>query len=262
MLLSPLSADLTQLHTLWKDVFGDEDGYIDLFFSGAYVSSHPFAVVEDGEVQSVLYLLDCALQSGSKLYDGYYLYAAATKPQYRRRGLMRSLIEEAKDYMRETKKDFIALVPANAPLYNYYHTFGFEPCLYRWAGTIRGTGKQEPASLSFAQYGALTPGKRDRFLWTNGNLQYALDCLAFYGTKAFRTDNAAFLFDGRTVREVLSPSAWDAQFDLTAALPKDLTATVYAPFALSGFQKQPYGMLFSDTRALLQRQYYMNFALD
>ena len=65
MLLSPLSADLTQLHTLWKDVFGDEDGYIDLFFSGAYVSSHPFAVVKDGEVQSVLYLLDCALQSGS-----------------------------------------------------------------------------------------------------------------------------------------------------------------------------------------------------
>ena len=57
MLLSPLSADLTQLHTLWKDVFGDEDGYIDLFFSGAYFSSHPFAVVENGEVRSVLYLL-------------------------------------------------------------------------------------------------------------------------------------------------------------------------------------------------------------
>ena len=82
MLLSPLSADLTQLHTLWKDVFGDEDGYIDLFFSGAYFSSHPFAVVGDGEVRSVLYLLDCSLQSGGKLYDGYYLYAAATKPQY------------------------------------------------------------------------------------------------------------------------------------------------------------------------------------
>ena len=99
MLLSPLSADLRQLHTLWKDVFGDEDGYIDLFFSGAYFSSHPFAVVENGEVRSVLYLLDCHLQSGGTLYDGYYLYAAATKPQYRRRGLMRSLIEEAKAYI-------------------------------------------------------------------------------------------------------------------------------------------------------------------
>lgn len=262
MLLSPLSADLTQLHTLWKDVYGDEDGYIDLFFSGAYFSSHPFAVVENSEVRSVLYLLDCALQSGGQLYNGYYLYAAATKPQYRRRGLMRALIEEAKAFMRETRKDFIALVPANAPLYDYYHTFGFETCLYRWAGTLRGSGKQPAASLSFAQYSALSPQPCDRFVWTNGNLQYALDCLAFYGTKAYRTDNAAFLFDGRTVREVLSASAWDAQFDLAAALPKDGTATVYAPFALSGFQKQPYGMLFSDTRALLQRQYYMNFALD
>ena len=262
MLLSPLSADLTQLHTLWKDVFGDEDGYIDLFFSGAYFSSHPFAVVENGEVRSVLYLLDCHLQAGSRTYDGYYLYAAATKPQYRRRGLMRLLIEEAKDYMRETKKDFIALVPANAPLYQYYHTFGFETCLYRWAGTLTGSGKQEAASLSFEQYAAWPQEPCNRFLWTGSNLRYALDCLSFYGTKAFRTDNAAFLFDGRTVREVLCASAWDAQFDLTAALPKDLTATVYASFALSNFQKQPYGMLFSDIKTLLNRQYYMNFALD
>ena len=262
MLLSPLSADLRQLHTLWKDVFGDEDGYIDLFFSGAYFSSHPFAVVESGEVRSVLYLLDCHLQSGGNTYDGYYLYAAATKPQYRRRGLMRSLIEEAKDYMRRTNKDFIALVPANAPLYDYYHTFGFETCLYRWAGTLQGIGKQEPASLSFAQYGALSPKSGNRFVWADGNLQYALDCLAFYGTKAWRTDKVAFLFDGRTVREVLSDSAWDAQFDLTAALPKDTAVSVYAPFALSNFQKQPYGMLFSDTKSLLGKQYYMNFALD
>ena len=262
MLLSPLSADLTQLHTLWKDVFGDEDGYIDLFFSGAYTASHPFAIVENGEVRSVLYLLDCHLQSGGTLYDGYYLYAAATKPQYRRRGLMRALIEEAKTYMRETKKDFIALVPANTPLYHYYHTFGFEPCLYRWSGTLTGSGKQEPESLSFDRYAALPAGGFDRFLWKGSNLQYALDCLSFYGTKAYHTEHTAFLFDGSTVREVLSDSAWNAQFDLAAAMPKDATVTVYAPCALSNFQKQPYGMLFSDNRALLNKQYYMNFALD
>ena len=146
MRITPETADLTQLHTLWKDVFGDEDGYIDLFFSGAFHTSHPFAVIENGEVQSVLYLLDCQLQAGKQRYDGYYLYAAATKPQYRRRGLMRTLIEEAKAYMHESGKDFIVLVPATKPLYDYYEHFGFQTKLYRWAGTFAAPEKPPPIS--------------------------------------------------------------------------------------------------------------------
>ena len=262
MRITPQTADLTQLHTLWKDVFGDEDGYIDLFFSGAFHASHPFAAVENGEVQSVLYLLDCQLQSGGRRHDGYYLYAAATKPQYRRRGLMGKLIEEAKVYMHETGKDFIVLVPATGPLYDYYEQFGFVPKLYRWAGTLQGTGASPADLITPARYASLPAGTGDRFLWTNDNLLYALDCLSFYGTQAFSTDRAAFLFDGRVVREVLAATAWDAQFDLRAALPRDERVTVYGPHALPGFRKQPYGMLYSADRALLSRSYYMNFALD
>ena len=262
MQLSPETADLTQLHALWKDVFGDEEGYIDLFFSRAFAGSHPFAVVENGEVQSALYLLDCQLQSGARRYDGYYLYAAATKPQYRRRGLMRALIEEAKAFMHETGKDFIVLVPATKPLYDYYEKFGFVPKLYRWAGTLCGTGKTQPDLIKNARYASLPAGNADRFLWTPDTLLYALDCLSFYGTQAYATEKVAFLFDGRTVREVLSDSAWNAQFDLLSALPRDERVTVYGPYPLPGFQKQPYGMLYSADRALLSRSYYMNFALD
>ena len=130
MRITPSEDYLTQLHTLWKDVFGDEDGYIDLFFARAFPSSHPFAVLEDGEIRSVLYLLDCRLQAGGQLYDGYYLYAAATKPQYRGKGLMRALIEEAKAFLHETNKAFIVLVPASKPLYDYYERFGFSTRLY------------------------------------------------------------------------------------------------------------------------------------
>ena len=262
MRITPETADLTQLHTLWKDVFGDEDGYIDLFFSGAFHTSHPFAVIENGEVQSVLYLLDCQLQAGKQRYDGYYLYAAATKPQYRRRGLMRTLIEEAKAFMHESGKDFIVLVPATKPLYDYYEQFGFQTKLYRWAGTLCGSGRSPADLITNARYAALPAGPNDRFLWTQDNLMYALDCLSFYGTQAFATDNVAFLFDGRTVREAVSDTAWNAQFGLLAALPQGERVAVYGPYALPGFQKQPFGMLYTTDHALLSRSYYMNFALD
>ena len=262
MRLTPSTADLTQLHTLWKDVFGDEDGYIDLFFAHAFPGSHPFAVVENGEVQSVLYLLDCRLQAGKKLYDGYYLYAAATKPQFRGKGLMRSLIEEAKAFLHETNKDFIVLVPATQPLYQYYEAFGFVTRLYRWAGTLQGAGKTPPDPITNARYASLSTGSFDRFLWTDENLDYALACQSFYDSRPYASADTAFLFDGKQVREVVSASPWNAQFDLIAALPKNERIPVYAPWALPGFQKQPFGMLYTADRDLLSRSYYMNFALD
>lgn len=262
MRITPSPAYLTQLHTLWKDVFGDEDGYIDLFFAHAFPESHPFAVIEQGEIRSVLYLLDCRLQAGKRQYNGYYLYAAATKPPYRGKGLMRSLIEEAKSYMHESNKDFIVLVPASEPLYGYYEKFGFATKLYRWAGTLQGTGQAVPDPITNAHYASLPCGDLDRFLWTDDNLRYALACLSFYDTQAYLNKSAAFLFDGKLVREVVAESAWRAQFDLIAALPRGEYIPVYAPWALPGFQKQPYGMLYTADSALLSRSYYMNFALD
>ncbi|MBQ4207275.1 MAG: GNAT family N-acetyltransferase [Clostridia bacterium] len=262
MRITPSAEYLTQLHTLWKDVFGDEDGYIDLFFARAFPSCHPFAVIENGEVQSVLYLLDCRLQAGRKLYDGYYLYAAATKPQYRRKGLMRSLIEEAKAFLHETGKDFIVLLPAGKSLYDYYEKFGFVTKLYRWAGTLQGAGQTPPDPITNERYASLPAGGFDRFLWTDDNLLYALDCQAFYDSLPYTGGKTAFLFDGKQVHEVVSDSPWNAQFDLIAALPKGEYIPVYAPWALPGFQKQPYGMLYTADRDLLSRSYYMNFALD
>ncbi len=262
MRITPSAEYLTQLHTLWKDVFGDEDGYIDLFFARAFPSCHPFAVIENGEVQSVLYLLDCRLQAGRKLYDGYYLYAAATKPQYRRKGLMRSLIEEAKAFLHETGKDFIVLLPAGKSLYDYYEKFGFVTKLYRWAGTLQGAGQTPPDPITNERYASLPAGGFDRFLWTDDNLLYALDCQAFYDSLPYTGGKTAFLFDGKQVHEVVSDSPWNAQFDLIAALPKGEYIPVYTPWALPGFQKQPYGMLYTADRDLLSRSYYMNFALD
>lgn len=262
MRIAPSADYLTQLHTLWKDVFGDEDGYIDLFFARAFPGSHPFAVIENGEVLSVLYLLDCRLQAGKKLYDGYYLYAAATKPHCRRKGLMGSLIEEAKAYLHETNKDFIVLVPAGKALYDYYEKFGFVTRLYRWAGTLQGAGRTPPDPITPARYASLPSGGFDRFLWTNENLQYALACHSFYDSLPYASGRTAFLFDGKQVHEVVAESPWNAQFDLIAALPKGERIPVYAPWALPGFQKQPFGMLYTADRALEQRSYYMNFALD
>ena len=262
MRITPSADYLTQLHTLWKDVFGDEDGYIDLFFARAFPASHPFAVIENGEVQSVLYLLDCRLQAGKRLYDGYYLYAAATKPHYRRKGLMCSLIEEAKAFMHDTNKDFIVLVPAGKALYDYYKRFGFVTRLYRWSGTLEGTGRTPPDPITNARYASLPSGEFDRFLWTDENLAYALDCQSFYDSRPYTCAGTAFLFDGKQVHEVVSASPWNAQFDLIAALPKGERIPVNAPWALPGFQKQPFGMLYTADRDLLSRRYYMNFALD
>ena len=75
---------------------------------------------ENGIV-SMCFLLPCEILADKK-YDGVYLYAAATRTEFRARGYMSTLIEKAK-----AENDIIILRPANSKLVKYYNKLGFKP---------------------------------------------------------------------------------------------------------------------------------------
>ncbi|MBQ7106941.1 MAG: GNAT family N-acetyltransferase [Clostridia bacterium] len=80
-----------------------------------------FFIQKDGEIISQLFVISATLNDNSV----GYIYAAATKPEFRSKGLMRSLIEKAKEYY-----DVLALKPAEQSLYNYYEKLGFTTAFY------------------------------------------------------------------------------------------------------------------------------------
>ena len=115
------------LKMLWKDIFGDDDKTIDSFFDNVYKEDLCFSVVVDGIAAAALYLVEVQFVKKNTVYNGYYLYAAATDTQFQRRGFMAELIKEAAKF--SSKKDFLVLYPASDELYAYYKANGFDEVL-------------------------------------------------------------------------------------------------------------------------------------
>ena len=112
------------LRELWKKSFGDTDEFLDLFFSTAYAPDRCRCIADGDAVQSVLYWFDCFLE-GQKMA---YIYAVATDPDFRGRGLCRALMEDTMEVLRERGYSAAALLPQEEWLINMYAGMGFTPC--------------------------------------------------------------------------------------------------------------------------------------
>ncbi|MDR1629188.1 MAG: GNAT family N-acetyltransferase [Oscillospiraceae bacterium] len=137
--IHPQPQEEPQLKALWKTVFGDSDTVIDAFFATLYDPQTTLVARNGGAVVSALYLLDCGLSVLKKTYASFYLYAAATLPGFRGRGLMAELLSAAKEFALRRKKEFICLYPAEDSLYDFYQKHGYEPVFKTKEISLKGT---------------------------------------------------------------------------------------------------------------------------
>ena len=89
------SSMIGQLKALWKNVFGDTDEYISLFFEKRFTPSQCVAAISGGKVVGMLFLLPFDLVCGNERYSGRYIYAVATHPDHRRQGISEAMLSFA-----------------------------------------------------------------------------------------------------------------------------------------------------------------------
>ena len=159
------------LRDLWKKAFGDTDEFLDLFFGTAYAPDRCRCIAEDGKVRSVLYWFDCFLEDRKIAY----IYAVATDPACRGRGLCREVMEDTMEVLRSRGYDGAILLPQEEWLIAMYAGMGFEPCttvMEKWfpAGeeiSARQIGAEEYAALRrefLPAGGVIQEGENIRFL--------------------------------------------------------------------------------------------------
>ena len=112
------------LRNLWKKAFGDTDEFLDLFFSTAYAPDRCRCIADGQNVQSVLYWFDCFLEEQKIAY----IYAVATDPACRGRGLCRKVMEDTMEILRSRGYAGAILLPQEEWLIAMYAGMGFEPC--------------------------------------------------------------------------------------------------------------------------------------
>lgn len=123
--------NIEELKLLWKEVFGDTDDYLESFFSGVYDETHTLVHCIDGTVVAALYMIPYDICMGNQRYKAMYLYALATKEEYRGKGIMSGLIKRAHDIGRERGYIMSFLIPAGESLYQYYKKMGYDIVYYQ-----------------------------------------------------------------------------------------------------------------------------------
>ncbi|MDD5863150.1 MAG: GNAT family N-acetyltransferase [Firmicutes bacterium] len=112
------------LKKLWQLAFGDSDAFVDKFFAGAYSPRRCRCVTENGRIAAALYWFDGEF-AGQRLA---YLYAIATHPDFRNRGLCRELMADTMECLTARGYAGALLMPRNEALRNMYAHMGFRDC--------------------------------------------------------------------------------------------------------------------------------------
>ena len=128
IITNPSEKDIPSLRKLWKDIFGDDDSYLDLFFKVKYNPETTFVIKENKEIVAMLYAEVNTVIKNKKELTGAYLCGIATKESSRGKGYASKLIEYALENLKGI--DVFYLIPAEESLFEYYKRFGFEPFSY------------------------------------------------------------------------------------------------------------------------------------
>lgn len=120
------NADTTPLvRSMWKTCFGDSESYMDLYFSRKYRSQNTLLYFVENSPVASLQMLEYNMKFYGKTIPIYYLAGLCTLPEYRSKGYMGKLINEAYKVMFRRNIPIAILVPAEASLFDYYSRYNF-----------------------------------------------------------------------------------------------------------------------------------------
>ena len=121
---APKPAARNELRALWREAFGDTSQFLDTFEEYAFSTDRARCAVIDDTVVGALYWFDASLY-GERVA---YLYAIATKKEYRGRGICSLLVKDTLSHLSENAYTGAILVPSEESLFDFYERLGFLRC--------------------------------------------------------------------------------------------------------------------------------------
>ncbi|NBI67773.1 GNAT family N-acetyltransferase [Pseudoflavonifractor sp. 60] len=190
--------DVPTQRELWKLAFGDSDAYIDNFYRTYYRPERVVVLEEEGAVCSMTAWFDTTfVVPGQGEYRAAYLYAVATHPDCRGRGLAGELLAGADEFFRGLGIPAVTTVPAEPSLHNFFGANGFRECFrvlesYQYREELE---KLSPANAlrpaSVEEYGQV----REQLLADIPHIAYPEDALAYQAGCCALGDGGLFVGD-------------------------------------------------------------------
>jgi len=150
------AADVPALSMLWRDVFGDPLQFTAEFF--AMLPDMGSAVVAeiDGRLVGAACVINGFELVGKRKKPPVvgYIYGVMVAPEYRSLGIGKALTLEAAALAKRRESALVCTLPADAPLYGWYHRLlGFECVLHREAREVACEALEPVMEMSATEYG-------------------------------------------------------------------------------------------------------------
>lgn len=216
--------DISGIVSLWNEAFGDSVDEIMFFINNKFVAKNTLVADENGEIASVLFLLDGKMRIKSVDYPSYYLYAACTLNKYRGRGYMAQMLEEAKNLAFSRQVDFICLMPGEKSLFDFYSKFGYKTVFNKKVLKIDVKSPIESENLcSCDDYNIEVLRnnafeKYDYFKWNSESIKFAFSHNRIYHGKQFCDRNGYLLYSTNSGVMSVKEFAFTGQKFLETAL--------------------------------------------
>ena len=173
--------DVPALRELWYLAFGDGRAYVDNFFDTYYRPERMLVLEAEGAVRAMTAWFDTRFAvPGRGEFRAAYLYAVATHPDWRSRGLSGRLLAWADDRFRALGIPAVTTVPAQPSLHKFFASNGFGECFRHVEGALipgelppSGAPVLRPAGP--AEYG----GVREKLLADLPHIAYPEDALRY-----------------------------------------------------------------------------------
>lgn len=134
----PEASTLPQLRNLWKEAFGDNDTFLDNFYSTAFDKSRCRVALAQNDANdsnepdclnlaAALYWFDCTIDNQRIAY----VYAVATAKEFRGQGVCHLLLQNTHKHLIALGYSSVILVPGNEALVHLYEGCEYELCTKR-----------------------------------------------------------------------------------------------------------------------------------
>ena len=182
---SPAPSQIPGLRTLWKKAFGDTDAFLDVFFSTGYAPERCRCITDQRTPLAALYWLDMVCDDRKFAY----IYAVATDPDHRGKGLCRCLMEDTARVLKEAGYQGAMLVPQDEGLRTMYGKMGYLPA----APIEEAFHAATPLSLSAEEISCEAYAARRKAFLPEGSVLPGKGALAFLNQLARFYEGDGFL---------------------------------------------------------------------
>lgn len=180
--------DVNSLKELYTSSFDEKPEAVELFFKRIFVPENCYIAVDKDELIAMVHMLPTTVNGK----NARYLYAAATKTEFRGMGIMDGLIKAA---LSVYAPEICVTLPADEHLYDYYRRFNFKPLEIDFAELSRNELEEmavpyEEQELVLENYcGIRNRVLKDNFLfWNNNHINYAFEYNSIYGARIIKTN--------------------------------------------------------------------------